>query len=75
MTTNMTVNFYHFRDFIDIFDDRPACTRCIFNIKNAFTESTKPKLRVISCYSIGTLNTINNYRHLAGIFAFIEEKL
>ncbi|GFW84040.1 phosphatidylinositol 4-phosphate 5-kinase type-1 alpha [Trichonephila clavipes] len=36
----------YFCDFIDIFDNQPPCARCIFNIKNTLTESTKPKLHV-----------------------------
>ncbi|GFU65154.1 hypothetical protein TNCV_4056241 [Trichonephila clavipes] len=42
----MMINFDY---FIDIFDDGLACMKCIFNIKNASTESTKPKLHVLSC--------------------------
>ncbi|GFX83530.1 hypothetical protein TNCV_324791 [Trichonephila clavipes] len=47
----MPVNFDSLCDFIDIFDDGPACMMCIFNIKNALTESAEPILLVISCYN------------------------
>ena len=41
--------------FIDIFDNWPSRAWCIFDIKITGTESTKPKLRDIDCYSIRTI--------------------
>jgi len=37
----------------------------VFDIKITGTESTKPKLRVIGCYSIRTINTIHIFNRLA----------
>ena len=64
-----------FHYFIAIFDNWPSRAWCIFDIKITGTESTKPKLRVIGCYSIRTINIIHIFSRLACVFVFIEEKL
>jgi len=71
----MTVGRDNVHDFIDIFDTWPSSAWYIFDVKITGTESTKPKLRVIGCYSIRTINTIPICSRLACVFAFIEEKL
>lgn len=53
--------------FIDNFDVYPIRAWCIFHIKITGTKSMKSKLRVIS-----DVITVSG---LAGVLAFIEEKL
>lgn len=60
---------------VDIFDNSPFGAWCIFDIKITGTESTKPKLRMIACDSIRTINTIHIFNHLDCVFAFTKEKI
>lgn len=55
--TNISVNFDHLCDFIDIFEDQPAVRS---SIKNAWKESTKPKMQLITCYSISTIHKLSS---------------
>lgn len=52
-------------DFINIPYCGPASHGCIFHMKITKTELTKSKLRIISCYNTGTINTMHNFSSLA----------
>ena len=70
--STFNVNFDHFSDFYRHFQWQ---ARCIFNIKNTWTELMKPKLNVICCYSFWTRNIIYNSSGMACIFTSIKGKL
>ena len=73
----MAVGLDDFHYFIAIFNNWPSRAWCIFDIQitgTEITESTKPKLRVIGCYSIRTINTIHIFSRLRLAFSPLSKK-
>ncbi|GFU41117.1 putative endonuclease-reverse transcriptase [Trichonephila clavipes] len=55
-TTNIPFNFDYLCDFVDIFDDKPACVWCIFNIKNCRNGIDETKIALVK-------NTVGDYQN------------